>query len=58
MKTNLHSQPGDKTRLFVPVTGFKCASYPVRINHISKCVSGVAISQTRSHNLQPRLFER
>ena len=58
MKTNLHSKPGDKTRLFVPVAGFKSASYPVRINHISKCVSGVAISQTGSHNLQPRVLER
>jgi hypothetical protein len=58
MKTNLHSKPGDKARLFVPVTGFKFASYPVRINHISKCVSGVAILQTKSHNLLPRLFER
>ena len=57
MKTNLHSKPGDKARRSVSVAGFSFASYPVRINRVFfRCVSGAAISQTKSHNLLRCVF--
>jgi len=59
MKIDLRPKPGDKARRLVPVIGFSFASYPVRINRVFfRCVSGVAISQTKSHDLRRRVFGR
>jgi hypothetical protein len=58
MKIELLSKPGDKARQVIPVTVFRFESHPIPITRGSRCVSGVAISQTKSQDLRRRALGR
>jgi hypothetical protein len=52
MKTDLHSNIGERDRFFIQISEFSFAAYPVQIKHVVHYLPDAASSPNQSRNLR------
>ncbi len=58
MKTDLHSNIGERDRFFIQISEFSFAAYPVQIKHVVHCLPDAASSPNQSRNLRRNVLSR
>jgi hypothetical protein len=56
MRANYRSKFGKRHRLFIPVSGFSFATFPVRVNPAFRCAAAAANSKNKWRDLPQSAF--
>jgi hypothetical protein len=58
MKTDLHSENGERERFFIQISEFSFAAYPVQINHGFRCLPDAVSSPNQSRSRRRNVLSR
>ncbi len=58
MKTDLLPKIGERKRFFIQISEFSFAAYPVKINHVFRCLPDTAKLPNQSCHLRQNMLSR